>query len=333
MAGGGDPVMNPGTRLVASTDTGQAARAAASAADRSPGGNGSHDHGLGDVLAVAAAAAHDRLVATPVGRNGSTAGDGWVGVDEMLADPTRLDLLLEHSGRRFGSDDRMLLSAQVARGAVSALVTTGVQLWATDRRLLDMSAANVALREDELATQVGLRSPRLAVLPGDCLAGRPGVEVLDDDAMFDRLLHQVVGYPVPSGELPAGPPDRSAAVAAIVATVRRAVRCGDRHFWGTAGLAAGSALTAASHRHGTRADGDRDRLFAARPDLARTVELVTIDDTLGGEITFPLRRTCCLLYKLPDKLQCGTCSLRDHDTCVGWTGDYHREERRQHRVL
>jgi hypothetical protein len=299
----------------------------------SPAAGGDCVDGLRPVLAGLAAAVHDRLLSTPLGSNGvSGPTAGWVRVDEMLADPTRLDLLLAQSGRRYGSDDRMLLSAQVVRGAVSALVTAAVRLWSSDRRLLDMSAGNVALREDELATQVGLRSVRLTVLAGDSLAGQPGVEVVDEDAMFDRLMQQVVGYPVPSGELPPDPPERCAAVAGIVATVRRVVRCGDRHFWGTAGLAAGSALAAVSHTRPEQAADDRRRLFAARPDLARTVELVTVDDALGGEITFPLRRTCCLLYKLPARLQCGTCSLRDHDVCVGSTADYHRQERHRHRT-
>jgi hypothetical protein len=286
------------------------------------------------VLEPVVAATYGRLVPAPVGRNGangSAARTGWVGVDELADDPSSLDLLLEGSGSRFRSDDRALLSAQLVRESVATLVTTAVRLWAHDRRLPQLGAGDVALREGEHATQVGLRHLRLAVLAGDPLAGLPGVEVLDEEGMFERLLHQAIGHPVPAGALPGGPLDRRSAVATIIAAVRRAVRCGDRHLWGTAALTAGSALAAVSHTIGPRADDDRRRLFAARPDLARTVELVTVDDRVGGELTFALRRTCCLLFKLPDRTQCGTCSLHDHDACLAWTADYHRRERRERR--
>jgi hypothetical protein len=33
-------------------------------------------------------------------------------------------------------------------------------------------------------------------------------------------------------------------------------------------------------------------------------------------VTFAVRRTCCLLLKLPAGHQCGTCSLRDRDACI-----------------
>lgn len=287
---------------------------------------------LAEVLAPAAAAAHGWLVSTPLGCNGATAGAGWVGVDELLADPSRIDPLLEATGRRFRSDDRALLVAQVAREAVSALVTAAVHLWAGQRRLPALDAATVALRATPTSTQVGLRRLRLAVLPGDPLAGRSDVEVADEPGLLGRLLDRVIGHPMPSRAVPVGPAHDLAAVAGVIAAVRRAVRCGDRHLWGTAALAAGTALTAASHTAGARADRDRAALFASRPDLARTVELVTVDDGLGGEVTFPLRRTCCLLYKLPGRTQCGTCSLRDHDACVAWTAGYHRSERRRARL-
>jgi hypothetical protein len=294
------------------------------------GSNGNRPGPLVDALASATGVTYGRLVPRAVAANGSAADDGWVGVDELLVDPVRLGPVLEASGRRFRSVDRELLSAQVARESVSALVAGAVHLWAEQRLLPDLTAANVMLREGDRSIQVGLRSLRAAVLPGDPLAAQPGVEVIEEAEMFTRLLDRVIGHPVASGAVPPGRSDRVAAVASVIATVRRVVRCGDRHLWGTAALAAGSALANASHTVGHRADRDRRALFAARADLARTVELVTVDDTLGGEITFPIRRTCCLLYKLPDRKQCGTCSLRDHDFCLTWSADHYREERRRH---
>ncbi|HEV7758851.1 MAG TPA: hypothetical protein VGO78_07675 [Acidimicrobiales bacterium] len=286
-----------------------------------------------DVLAELSALVHERLAPVTVGA--ATEG-GWIGLDHLLRDPRALAPLVAVSGgRRFRSDDWALVVAQVARESIQVLVTAAVNLWTRDRRLFDMSAANVVLREGPVATEVGLRRARLAVLADDPLAPAAGtdaeVEVVTEAQLLQRLVERVIGRSVPLGAVPRGPADQVAAVAAIVATVRRTVRSGQRHLWGTAGLAIGSTLASASHAIGERADRDRDTLFAARRDLARTVDLTTVDDALGGTVTFALRRTCCLLLKLPDEAQCGTCSLRDHDACVARMTDWHRVERRRRR--
>jgi hypothetical protein len=293
-----------------------------------------------DVLAGLSALVHERLV--PVTVADATEG-GWIGLDQLLRDPRALAPLVAVSGgRRFRSDDWALVVAQVARETIQVLVTAAVNLWTRDRRLFDMSAANVVLREGTVATEVGLRRARLAVLADDPLAplahrhrtdadADADVEVVTEAQMLHRLVERVIGRSVPLGAVPRGPADQVAAVAAVVATVRRTARSGQRHLWGTAGLAIGSTLASASHAIGERADRDRDTLFAARRDLARTVDLTTVDDALGGTVTFALRRTCCLLLKLPDEAQCGTCSLRDHDACVARMTDWHRVERRRRR--
>jgi hypothetical protein len=301
-----------------------------------------------DVLAGLADLVHGRLAPAPVGddtdgddtdgdandgTDGGTNG-GWIGLDRLLRDPWAVDPLVAASGaRRFRSDDWGLVLAQVARESIQVLVTAAVDLWTRQRRLLAMTAADVLLREGPAGTEVGLRRVRLAVLAGDPLGADPGadVEVLTEAAMLRRLSDEVIGRALPDGAALREPADRVAAVAAVVATVRRTTRSGQRHLWGTAALAIGSTLASASHVVGDRADRDRRTLLAARRDLARTISLATVDDARGGTVTFALRRTCCLLLKLPDGLQCGTCSLRDHDACVARMTDWHREQRRLHR--
>jgi hypothetical protein len=288
-----------------------------------------------DVLRALSSVVHGRLEPEPV----SDATDGgWVGLDQMLLDPLAIGTLVRSGQERFRSDDWALVLAQIARESISVLVTAGVDLWSRHRRLLDMSAANVALRDGPSSVQVGLRYGTLAVLADDplaplagsaaCSAGF-GVVVVNKAQMLQRLLDQVIGRSVPAGAVPRGTPDRVASVATIIATVRRTVRTGHRHLWGTAGLAVASSLASASHVVGERADRDRDLIFTVRRDLARTVRLTTTDDGLGGAVTFGLRRTCCLLLKLPDGGQCGTCSLRDHDACAARLTEWHRTERRR----
>ena len=333
-----------------------------------------------DVLTAVSSLTYGRLRAADVD------DPSWLGVDALLEQPHLFGRLVRPAGReRFGSDDWGLVTAQVAREAISILVTAGVHTWATQRRLLDLSAANVMLREDaSVGVVVGLRRLDVVVTSADSLTRSPGwapgsaggsvdhpeavglgrvggsVEVMDEAKMFLRLVDRALGTPLPIGMMPTGPADQVAAVAAIVATVRRTMRSGNRHLWGTAALALSSTLTHAGHTVGPRADRDRAALLAARPDLARTIELVTVPatdtaspptpdvpgpagpgvppspghgpaDPTGAsvvprpgngpdgptdEITFALRRTCCLLVKLPGAAQCGTCSLRDRDTCV-----------------
>jgi hypothetical protein len=283
-----------------------------------------------DVLAAIACAVYDRMHPAPLDRGDDPASSGWLHVADLLRDPDGLEPLIGAASARFRSQDRALLVAQVARETISALVTVAVELWGRQRRVLDLSAANVWLRAGETAVVVGVHQPWLAVLADDLLAGQPGVEVIAERRMFDRLVDQTIGYPVPPGAVPPGQPATIAAVAAIVAAVRRSIRCGERQLWGTAALAIASTSAKLAHAVGRRADTDRDMVFASRPDLARTVELIQAEadaDVATGPVTFGLRRTCCLLFKLPDGDRCATCSLGDRDAQIVELTDWYRRYR------
>jgi hypothetical protein len=229
-------------------------------------------------------------------------------VADLLLDPDDIDPLVDAVGRRFGSADRKLLLAQVARESIAAIVTTAVELWADQRCVVDLSAANVVLRAGDDRVEIEVCDPTRSV----------GSEA----EMLDHLVDQVIGYPVEAGAVPPGQPGSVAAVAAIVATVRRLVRSGDRHLWGTAALAVVSTLARLRHALGEQADRDRVAVLGTRPDLARTLELVTVGE--DDVPTFALRRTCCLLLKLPGGPQCGTCSLGDRDVQIARIADWHR---------
>jgi hypothetical protein len=229
------------------------------------------------------------------------AGARWVGVDTLVTRRDAFDRLVRASCSRFGSDDHALVGAQVVRESVAQVVAAATEAWGRHRQLHDWRAGNVCLLPGPDRVLVGLR--RL-----DPLVRYPA---LDDDAGLDQFVHQVLGPPVPAGARPPGPPAEAAAVASIVAAARRSFRSGDRHYWGTAALALVNTLTAVGHDVGARADDDRDRLLARRPDLARTVDLRTAPAGPDETVTCARRQTCCLLYRLPGGVRCGTCSLRD----------------------
>jgi FhuF 2Fe-2S C-terminal domain len=288
-----------------------------------------------ELLAALAPEVYDRLHPAPVGDQLRRDGDdGWVCVAELLVDPDRLAPVVDAGCRRFGADDRSLVVAQVGRETIGSLTALAVALWVRQRRLFDLTAANVVLRGHDTAFEVALLRPALAVLADDPLVGDEGVEVVGEAEMLARLVDGAIGHHLPVGRAPSRQPRSMAAVAAIIATIRRAVRCGERHLWGTAALAAASAAARLSHTVGPRADHDLAALLAARPDLSRMIELVTVDDAAAppGTITFALRRTCCLLYQLPDASQCGTCSLRDRELQIARLADWHRDERRRLRT-
>jgi hypothetical protein len=268
-------------------------------------------------------------------------GAGWVGVDALLADGRLFPRLVRSAFPRFGSDDRALVGAQLVREWVSTVTTAAVAGWGRDRRVFDWAAGNVAVRADG---SVGLRGPRIAVLggdplAGDPLAGRPSpvgpglVTVASEARLVERVLDGAIGHPVRSGARPGGAAAQVPAVAAVVAAARRATRSGARHYWGTVGLAVVNGLTAVSHDVGPRADRDRALLLRHRPDLARTVELVTTGDGAGGTVSCGRRLTCCLLVKLPGAVQCGTCNLRDRDECVASVAAWARGQRADRRAV
>jgi hypothetical protein len=246
---------------------------------------------------------------------------GWVSLADVVDDEGCFPALARAAGPRFMSDDVALVGAQLVREWVATVTEAAVTTWGRERRLFEWTAGNVLVRTDGTRT-VGLRRLDVLVLPDDELAGSQGVTVTSPEGMVDALLERVVGRSLPAG------------VAAVVTAARRAVRSGARHYWGTAGLAVANALTAVSHEVGARADRDRALLLALRPDLARTVEVLTVDDGLGtGDTVSCARRlTCCLLVKLPGEVQCGTCNLRDRDECVASMAAWARAERASRRA-
>ena len=242
---------------------------------------------------------------------------GWVGVDTLVTAPARWDALVAACLPRFGDGaarpahaeqtghaSRALVAGQVVREVTSTLVAAACRQWSRHRVVLDVRAGNVLVRLGPARVEVGLRSA--------ATLGEPGVD------LADLLLATALGTPARGGAFPPGAPARMPTVAALVAVARRSAQGGGRHHWGTAALALSSALTAESHEPGRAAAAEADRrlLLARRPDLARTLELVTVADARGEPVTAARRRTCCLLLDLPAGRQCGTCSLRDREACL-----------------
>jgi ferric iron reductase protein FhuF len=231
----------------------------------------------------------------------------------VALEPVRFAEHVALAARRWHTDDEAVALSLFVRELTVAVTTAAVTTFARDRRLLDLSMANLACRQTEAGAAIGVVSGDLLMLPGDGLEGRPGAIVVQGDtALLGRLTTDVL----------------DGVVAPIIDAARTHIRLGERHLWGNVALAIANTLTTLGHRVGPRADSDRDDLLAARPELRPTIEVIRVADGSGDTVTFAIRRTCCLLDRVPGAMRCATCSLNDHDSTVRQVARYFVAERR-----
>jgi hypothetical protein len=236
--------------------------------------------------------------------------DGWSRLEDAL-DPVPFAAGLETACHRWRTEDPVVAVSLLVRELTVAATTVAITPFARDRRLLDVSPGSVLVRQDERVATIGLGPRPLSVLPGDELAGSEGVRVLTDDEMFEVLVAGLLDGVVPR----------------IIEAARAEVRVGSRHLWGNVALAIANTLTTISGEVGARADRDRARLLAARPELEPTVELLEVLDGAGRELTFAIRRTCCLVDRVPGGMRCSTCSLEDRSRAIAIVGRHYLAER------
>lgn len=245
-----------------------------------------------EVLARALPHAHGDVI------DGADAVAGWVPLVGLI-EPDRLRRAIADGAARASTSDHVAVGSVLCRDLVVPLVRLAVAAWSEDRVVLDVSCANVAV-------EPGGERPRLALV-----RPRGSGPIDDDSALLDRFERVVF----------------DGAVAPVVDALRSVVKVGGCHLWGSVALAVVNTLTTISHRAGSRADADRAALLARRPDLARLVDVVSVADGRGGTITYAIRRTCCLLVKLPRAEMCGTCSLRSRCERIASCDEHYRAER------
>jgi ferric iron reductase protein FhuF len=239
----------------------------------------------------------------------------WLPLREVLA-PELFGAVVGGTAAMLDAETNVA-AALVARALTALVVGATIDTWSRERRVLDVTVDNLMVRSDGLdahAALVDVRGWALAESVAD--DGDTFAVVADDDELRARLERTLFDD----------------FVAAVVAAVRGIVRSGQRHLWGNAGLAVANTLATTSHEVGRRADDDRAAVLADRPDLAGTVQIETVPDGTGGSVTFAIRRTCCLLYKVPDAAMCGTCSLRPESERIDACVTYYRAERDRSRA-
>lgn len=166
-------------------------------------------------------------------------------------------------------------------------VVTG---WVRHRRVLDASAAHTYVRPRPSGVQALPAVARYTVLPGDELAGRPGVTVAaTENALLAALRRTLVdGHLAPAVE------------------AFRAIRGGGaRPLWGSVAqsLCYPATIADVPDRH---ADV-RALLSILDPEVAGLVEVAEVGE--GRPVL--LRRTCCFAYALPSGELCRSCCLHE----------------------
>jgi ferric iron reductase protein FhuF len=168
-----------------------------------------------------------------------------------------------------------------------------VETWTRERRVLDVSLANLLVDLSSLRPRFALHRARVAVIQGDKVEGAR--VVADERALLDLIGEWLL----------------EDTVRRLIAAYRNVAHIGDRHLWGNVANAAANAFISADRNSESRLDRDRRIFFERYPELASHIELVTISDGADGRVTCVVRHNCCLRIKLPDVDICLNCSLLD----------------------
>jgi hypothetical protein len=207
---------------------------------------------------------------------------GWISA-ERFADGTALPELLDAARRRWGASPAA--AAALAWKSYTYWVSLpGVVGYAAAGRVPDLSAGNVLIRVPGHAPflEVGLRTPAVAVRPGDRLAGRPYATATVD--LPGYLRRRLVDEHL----------------AGVLDGLHRLARVGRRTLLGS--LASGVAYGLVRS-----AEALPGPVLPAARTLLRALDVDHLVE-IGPDLEVQ-RRTCCLAFTLPQPKVCSGCCI------------------------
>jgi ferric iron reductase protein FhuF len=208
---------------------------------------------------------------------------GWLPATRFT-DGSAIPRLLAAAHDRWGASPHVA-AALAWKSYTYWLTLPAVLGYAAARRVPLMSADNVLVRLHVAAPflEIGLRSPEIAVLPGDPLCGQPHVRVVDD--LVPVFRHSLM----------------EAHLAPVLDRLRERVHVGRRTLLGSVASGVAYALVRSSDTLPGPIAGTAQALLSA----------LAVDDLV--ELTPDLRvlrRTCCLAFTLPEPKVCQGCCIR-----------------------
>lgn len=223
---------------------------------------------------------------------GESVGPEWTLCSDLLATfPEALD---RYAATR-GTDKRHVAASMLLKWINGSAIITAVSSWTIARRVPDISWDNLAVRfEGGLPVEIAMIRLSMAVRNDDALAGSAGITLMTEDDLLGRLA-----------ELVRSNADRSFGIA------RSAVRMGSRHLWGNVALYLRTPFRRGEYDPAS--DADLNALLARIPEVDGLVEDAIVDTVDGARRRVALRKTCCLLYKIPGGKICDPCCLLSRD--------------------
>jgi hypothetical protein len=203
--------------------------------------------------------------------------------------------ILARLGQSRPLDDPVMTGSALLKDLFRILTGIVVKTWSRERRVLDVSLANILVDLSSLRPRFALQRAHVAIIEGDDLEG--ALVVPDERALLDLIGEWLL----------------EDTVRQLIAAYRNVAHIGDRHLWGNVANAAANAFISADHSLESRLDRDRRIFFERYPELACHIELVRISDGHDGHVTCVVRHNCCLRIKLPDVDICLNCSLLRRD--------------------
>lgn len=219
---------------------------------------------------------------------------GWSPASDLV-DGSGLDTLLDAAKRHWDASPHAAVA--LAWRSYTYWLTMPVALgWATARRvpLTSPDDVLVSIDGDQRLLTLGLRRPRVAVLPDDPLAqlrdpAGADVTVVDSEQELLTTLRTTL---------------RDHHLDPLLQRLRHRGRLGARTLLGSLAHATGQAVLRGMDAP-TPVVRQAVRTLLAALDVADLVEIVDGPD--GPELQ---RRTCCLAFTLPEPKVCGSCCLR-----------------------
>lgn len=229
------------------------------------------------------------------------AGDGWIRIDQLGADPERLGHIVVGYQRLVQAATRKAGAALLAKRLTSILVLPPTVAWLSWHRVPTLLPDETWIQFHPKLGPIRLAVKQVQgmVLAEDPLASSPDCVVAETD---DELREHLAATTY------------DATMGAVIEAIATKERTGRRHLWGNVALVAvNSAMWAGN---GTDPWGRGRQLCESRRVLNDTQRVVPCERSDAGEFLLALRSTCCLAYEVESHGYCASCSLLDYDDRV-----------------
>jgi hypothetical protein len=226
----------------------------------------------------------------------------WTVAADLASKSMALDAILDRVQAQYHMSERNIAAAFLINSYAWWLSAAASASYLAEQRVPDLDPHNVAIRlvestdDEEEMIEIGLLSPRMAVLPDDPDAADPSAILLPDAAALREWLRLRLEQHL----------------APLIEALYARTRFGKRAQWNLAADACAAVFLWAGQTLGVAQAACAEGLALVKVEGSPLCNELTGYFTLEYQEqreTFRQRGGCCLYYKLPDGRNCNTCSL------------------------